>query len=244
MPSEIAPGVHRLGDKLVNFFLVEADGGLTLVDAGVPGFRGQLEAFLGDRGKTLEHIDALVLTHAHPDHTGLAEVVRQAGATVHVHEADAGMARTGKAPKRERSLLPYLRHGAAWRTVVALARAGAVRPVKIAEVTPFAGEDALDVPGRPVPIHTPGHSNGHVALHLSDRGVLLTGDAMCTWNPLTGRLGPQVMPGGLAISSAAEIESLGRLEGIEAGMLVPGHGEPWTEGVAAAVARAREAGPS
>jgi glyoxylase-like metal-dependent hydrolase (beta-lactamase superfamily II) len=159
-----------------------------------------------------------------------------------VHEADAQMARTGKAGKRERSLLPYLRHRAAWKTVTVMARAGGLKPVKIAEVTPFAGDEPLDVPGRPRPVHTPGHSNGHVALHFPDRGVLLTGDALCTWNPLTGRPGPQVMPAGLAVSSAAEMESLARLEGLEAGMLVPGHGEPWTEGVDAAVARAREAG--
>jgi hypothetical protein len=72
----------------------------------------------------------------------------------------------------------------------------------------------------------------------------MAGDAMCTFNPLTGRRGPQIMPGAFAISSAQEMEALGRLEGIEAGLLLPGHGEPWTDGVAAAVARAREAGPS
>jgi glyoxylase-like metal-dependent hydrolase (beta-lactamase superfamily II) len=244
VPTEIAPGIHRLGNQVVNFFLVEGDGGLTLVDAGLSGFRGQLEEFLRGRGQTLASIDAVVLTHAHPDHVGVAEIVRGAGATVHVHEADAEMARTAKASTRERGFVPYMRHRATWRTLGVMARAGGLRPVKIAEVSPFAGEDPLDVPGRPRPIHTPGHSNGHVAYHLPDRGVLLTGDAMCTWNPLTGRLGPQIMPGGLAVSSAAEMESLGRLEDVEAGMLVPGHGEPWTEGVAAAVARAREAGPS
>jgi glyoxylase-like metal-dependent hydrolase (beta-lactamase superfamily II) len=244
MPSEVAAGVHRLGNEVVNFFLVEGDGGLTLVDAGLSGFRGQLEAFMRGRGQTLAHIDAVVLTHAHPDHVGVAETVRAAGATVHVHEADAELARTGKTPKRERSLFPYLRNGSAWKTLGVMARSAGVKPVKIAAVSPFVGEDVLDVPGRPRPIHTPGHSNGHVALHFADRGVLMAGDAMCTWNPLTGRLGPQIMPGGLAMSSAAEMESLGRLEGVEAGMLLPGHGEPWTEGVPAAVARAREAGPS
>jgi glyoxylase-like metal-dependent hydrolase (beta-lactamase superfamily II) len=244
VPSEVAPGIHRLGNELVNFFLVEDEGGLTLVDAGLSGFRGQLEDFLRGRGRTVAEIDAVVLTHAHPDHVGVAEFVRAAGVPVHVHEADAEMARSAKAGKRERSLLPYLRHGATWKTIAVLARAGGARPVRIAEVSTFAGDEPLDVPGRPRPIHTPGHSNGHVAFHFADRGVLMTGDAMCTWNPLTGRPGPQIMPAGLAVSSAAEMESLGRLEGVEAGLLLPGHGEPWTDGVAAAVARAREAGPT
>jgi glyoxylase-like metal-dependent hydrolase (beta-lactamase superfamily II) len=237
MASEVAPGIHRLGNEMVNFFLVEGDGGRTLVDAGLKGFRGQVEPFLGQ-------IDVLLLTHAHPDHVGLAEIVRAAGATVMVHEADAETARTAKGPKRERSFLPYLRYGATWKVFGAMARHGGVKPVKIAEVSTFAGDRELDVPGRPRSVHTPGHSSGHCAFHFPDRGVLMTGDAMCTWNPLTGRPGPQVMPGAFALSSAGEIESLARLEGIEAGMLLPGHGEPWTEGVAAAVARAREAGTS
>ena len=63
-------------------------------------------------------------------------------------------------------------------------------------------------------------------------------------DPLTGRPGPQIMPGAFSFSNAQAMESLGRIEVIEAGVLLVGHGDPWTAGVAAAVARAREAGPS
>jgi hypothetical protein len=43
MPIEVAPGIHRLGNEIVNFYLVEADGAVMLVDAGLPGFYRQLE---------------------------------------------------------------------------------------------------------------------------------------------------------------------------------------------------------
>jgi len=76
---------------------------------------------------------------------------------------------------------------------------------------------------------------------FADRGVLMAGDALCTWNPLTGRPGPQLMPRAFASSEAQAAESLGRLDGIDAGVVLPGHGDPWTDGVAALVARAREA---
>jgi glyoxylase-like metal-dependent hydrolase (beta-lactamase superfamily II) len=244
MATEVAPGVHRLGNEIVNFYLVEADGGLTMVDAGLPGFRDQLEAFLRERGKFLADIDALVLTHAHPDHVGLAETVRAAGVRVYVHKADADQARTGKSHKRERTLLPYLRYRSTWRLLGLALRAGGLRPVKIESVSTFTDGAQLDVPGRPRVIHTPGHSPGEVVLVFEEQGALLAGDALCTWNPLTGRPGPQLMSGAFALSSERAMAALDRIEPIEAGVLLPGHGDPWTGGVAAAVARAREVGPT
>jgi glyoxylase-like metal-dependent hydrolase (beta-lactamase superfamily II) len=244
MAVEVAPGIHRLGNELVNFYVIEDGGRLALVDAGLPGFRGQLEAFLAGRGRTLSHVDAVLLTHAHGDHVGVAEAVRDAGATVYVHEADAEMARTAEPQERERSMLPYLRRRATWRLLVAGMRAGGAKTPKIAEVTTFAEGDELDVAGRPRIVHAPGHSHGHVVFHLPDRGALLAGDTVVTYNPLTGRPGPQIMPGAFNVSSAQATASLERLEPLEAGVLLPGHGDPWTGGVAAAVARAREAGPS
>ena len=63
-------------------------------------------------------------------------------------------------------------------------RAGATRAERLTEVTPFAAESGpLDVPGHPVPVPTPGHTSGHCAFHLPDRGVLITGDALITAHP-------------------------------------------------------------
>jgi glyoxylase-like metal-dependent hydrolase (beta-lactamase superfamily II) len=240
---EVAPGVHRLGNPLVNFYLVEADGGMTLVDAGLPGFYDQLEAFLRDRGRRVAEIDALVLTHGHSDHVGIAEKVHREGVPVHVHEGDAQLVRTGDQQPRERSMLPYLRHRATWRLLATAARAGGVKTTKVPAATAFSGSDVtLDVPGRPRAIHTPGHSNGHVVLAFGP--ALLCGDALCTWNPLTGRPGPQIMPGAFAVSSEQAMDSLTRIEDVAAGVVLPGHGDPWMGGVAPAVAGARAAGPS
>ena len=91
-------------------------------------------------------------------------------------------------------------------------------------------------------IPTPGHSPGHVAFHLPDRGVVFAGDALCSYNPLTGTRGPQLMPKAFAANIPQALQTLDAIAAIDAGMLLFGHGEPWTDGPASAVAHAREVG--
>ncbi len=61
---------------------------------------------------------------------------------------------------------------------------------------------------------------------------------------LTGRRGPQISPAAFNTSSEQALASLERIEPIEAGTMLFGHGDPWTGGTAAAVAAARRAGRS
>jgi glyoxylase-like metal-dependent hydrolase (beta-lactamase superfamily II) len=245
-PPQIAPGVYRLGTRHVNFYLVEDGGRYTVVDAGVPGYYGQVVHALEQLGAQLSDIEAVVLTHADADHIGIAERLRsEAQATVYVHEADARVARTGKFKNTEGNVLKHLWRPSTWSLLVHFARTGGGRPHRIADVDTFTDGAVLDVPGRPRVIATPGHSYGHVAVLLErDGGVMFTGDALCSRNPLTGRSGPQIMPTAFNTSTAQALASLDRIEGLEVATLAFGHGDPWTEGAAAAVARAHEQGPS
>ena len=58
--------------------------------------------------------------------------------------------------------------------------AGALRVEGVPDVRIFVDREVLDVPGRPHVIATPGHTDGHCALHLPDRDVLFTGDGLVT----------------------------------------------------------------
>ena len=71
--ADVAPGVHRIEHSFTNFYLVEDDDRLTLVDAGVPTAWEPLQAALGGLGRAIDDIEALVLTHGHFDHVGIAE---------------------------------------------------------------------------------------------------------------------------------------------------------------------------
>ena len=243
-PEQVVPRVHRLGTSQNNLHLVEEGGRLTLVDAGLPRYFADLLAGLAALGADLHDIDAVVLTHAHADRMGMAERLRsEAQARVHVHQADAQVARTGRFPPREGSIASSLWRPAALRFTAHTSRNGG-RPQRVADVNTFIDGAVIDVPGSPRAVHTPGHSYGHSALHFAEHDLLVAGDALCSRNPLTGTTGPQLMPAPLNTSTETALRSLDRLEPIAATHVVFGHGDPWPGGVAEAVRRARDAVPA
>jgi glyoxylase-like metal-dependent hydrolase (beta-lactamase superfamily II) len=243
--TEVAEGIHRLTNGISNFYLIEQSGKLALVDAGAPRDWDLLGRVVGQLGRDLGDLDAVLLTHAHTDHTGFAEQARATtGAPVWVHEDDAQMAQTGKVGPRDGKTGSYLLRGAFWRTALVLGRRGATKIIPVREVSQFGDGQTLDVPGKPRVVHAPGHTDGSAAILLEDRGILFTGDVLCTWNAYTGRTGPQIMPSGLNTDTPRALASLASLDAIQAGLLLPGHGDPWTGGVQDAIRRARAAGRS
>jgi glyoxylase-like metal-dependent hydrolase (beta-lactamase superfamily II) len=240
---DIVPGVHRLGSSLVNWYLVEDEGRLTAVDAGLPGFKGRLEADLAALGHSLSEVDAVVLTHADSDHTGVAGALRNAGAKVMVHSADEAALRTGKRKSTDGSptdVITSLWRPSPWMFLFGMIRDGGASPTKVEGAITFSDGDVLDVPGQPRVIATPGHTPGHCVLLFEKHGALFVGDQLCTLNPLTGKRESRVMPGLMNVSTPQAYESLSKLEGLQADVLCPGHGEPWHDGVQAAVAHARQ----
>jgi glyoxylase-like metal-dependent hydrolase (beta-lactamase superfamily II) len=242
---QVAEGVHRLTQGVVNFYLIEEDGKLTLVDAGAPRDWDLLVRSVSALGRLLTDIEAVLITHAHSDHIGFAERARKtAAAPVWIHTADAEAALSGKTGKNDGRATSYLLRAEFYRTLISLARRGATKLIPVREVSTFDDGETIDVPGRPRAVHAPGHTPGSAALLLEARRVLFTGDVLATRNPLTGRVGPQIMPSGLNRDTPRALQSMGVLAGIPADVLLPGHGEPWTGGAAEAARLARMAGPS
>jgi glyoxylase-like metal-dependent hydrolase (beta-lactamase superfamily II) len=237
-------GVTRLGTEIVNWYLVEEGGRLTAVDAGLPGYAGSLEADLGAHGHSLGDIEAVVLTHSDGDHFGMAAKMRAAGARVLVHEEDDAKLRK-PGPKSgdgaPLKLAPLMVRPAFWRFMGHMARNGGAKPEPVTDAETFSSGDVLDVPGKPRVVHTPGHTDGHCVLLFESHRALFVGDELCTWNPLSGARGPRLMPKQFDVSYAQARESLERLDGLDADVILPGHGDPWDGSPAEAATQARAA---
>jgi glyoxylase-like metal-dependent hydrolase (beta-lactamase superfamily II) len=188
--------VLRVTQSHVNWYLLEDDDGVTIVDTGLPRHWSLLPKALGRLGRSLAGVRAVVLTHGHYDHVGFAERARcELGVPVY-------------APRGEDIYRHPLRF-----------------PVE-----------------RPRGVATPGHTPGHLALHLPDHDAVITGDALVTLDPYTTLTGPRLVAKAALADGAQNLASLDRIAETGESRLLPGHGEPCHGPAEEAVAIARRNG--
>ncbi|MGH3241860.1 MAG: MBL fold metallo-hydrolase [Spirillospora sp.] len=164
-------------------YAVESPRGPVLIDAGWQhedawtALRDGLAAF----GIDVADVHGVVVTHFHPDHSGLAGRVRDTSdAWIAMHHADAEIVRlfhaVGQGGRRAFELSALRRAGAAESDLTGAARQTPVAPPAIPD-RELSDGDLVDLPGRRLrTIWTPGHSPGHICLHLEDGDRIFTGD--------------------------------------------------------------------
>lgn len=241
--DEVTEGVHVVVGTNVNWALVVEGDAVTVVDAGYPNDGADLLASLEAVGRRPEDVQAVLLTHAHLDHMGAiptllarhpAPVLTGATEVAHAH-------RDYQEQITPVQMLRQCTHRAGLTWVAQTLRAvlpHASMSVPSAAAVPFGR--ALDLPGSPVPVETPGHTSGHTAYLLEAAGLVLTGDALVTAHPLLpGPPRPQLLPSFFSEDEAGMLESLDTLGGLEADVVVPGHGPTLHVDVAHAVAQVR-----
>ena len=248
-PQEVAPAVHRIplplpdgeGLRAVNVYVIEADSGLTLVDAGwaTDASRVALERGLSRLGHCLDHVERFLVTHVHPDHYTQAVAVRREYATQVVLGE-------GELPALKRLLDP------GWDAIspsaLQLEAAGAKELVQelrsigygqsherdayaLPDQTIGDGDEVEIEAGRLlVAMHTPGHTRGHMVFVDHRAGLIFAGDHVLPH--ITPSIGFEADPGEMPLGDY--LNSLARVRSLPDLALLPAHG-PVTQSVHARV---------
>lgn len=173
----IISGVHLVATRSVNSYIIDGDEGVTLVDTLLPNNEGAISIALAAIGRSLVDVTAIVVTHAHSDHTGSATAVKAAsGAAVYAPIGDVGAVRGEQKPP-----LPPMADRFPFLKPIMNRFLPAPDPVVVEyEIAEGIGGT---LPADLQVIDTPGHTPGHVSFLLErDGGLLFVGDAAVAKN--------------------------------------------------------------
>ncbi|MEV0097219.1 MBL fold metallo-hydrolase [Streptomyces sp. NPDC050738] len=214
---EVLPRLHLLRFPIGQAYLWRDGDELTLIDAGHADSATAIGAAIRGLGLDPHRLSRIVLTHCHRDHVGAAEELAGLyGTEIIAHRLDAPVVR-GLAPAPEPVLLdweiPLYEHGL---TVPVAPPTRVDREVEDGDELGF-GDGAFVV-------HSPGHTDGSIAVHLPRHGVLFTGDAVAAVG--------QVMLGVFNTDRRRALASYRRLAALAPTTVCFGHGDPLTEDAA------------
>lgn len=242
--TEIIPGIHWLklpvtleGSSLthINAYLIQGDKGYLLVDAGwnTDATFSLLHNYLVKNNLGFEDIAQIVITHAHPDHYGMAgRVARLSGAPVAMHpmeqaviepryvhmdellnETDEMLTANG-VPHEEMVNLRDATKGLEQYIFVK-------QPDKLLREsdTVTTGDFNFQV------IWTPGHASGHICLYEPARRLLLSGDHILPKITPNISVNPQSIENPLG----RYLDSLARIRKLDIETVLPGHDQPFKD---------------
>ena len=88
IPFQITDPSGRSVPRFVYVYMIYGRE-ITLIDSGVASSERIIIDYLRDTGRNPEKISLMILTHAHPDHIGAAQAIKEiSGCSVAAHGAD------------------------------------------------------------------------------------------------------------------------------------------------------------
>jgi ribonuclease/clavin/mitogillin len=150
--------ILNVGYDSTNYYLLGDKAARLLIDVGWPGTLPKLLGTLKRKGVTLREVSALLVTHYHPDHAGLAQELKDQGVQLMVLETQ--LAAIPELRQHIKSSYPYREISLNGNVNLSL-----VESRNYLRRMGISGEI----------INTPGHSADSVTLIL-DEGVAFTGD--------------------------------------------------------------------
>ncbi|HBX23805.1 MAG TPA: MBL fold metallo-hydrolase [Desulfotomaculum sp.] len=228
------PTPYKVGP--VNIYVIK-NRPVTLIDAGAdtPEAYKMLRHMLPQLGVNINEIKRVILTHSHPDHSGLAaKISAESGAAVIAHQLEIKKLTSTEDSIEER--LPHvLETGIPTDALQAIqvVRDKLPRPalvdkkmheVQDGSLIEFENGVSLQV------LHLPGHSPGHVCLYSPEQNFFFSGDFMLphiTPNPL---MEPDLdHPGRRMPTLSQYLQGLERVEKMDISVVFPGHGGTFSD---------------
>jgi glyoxylase-like metal-dependent hydrolase (beta-lactamase superfamily II) len=215
--------------RYVLVYALELTDGFGLIDAGwdTPEAWQALCDGLAVAGAAVTDVRAVVVTHIHPDHYGLAGKVREAsGAWIGLHPADAALL-VGRYVETEQmiaSMTDLLEVSGVPRELVPDLAGSSMQISSFVRMAPpdrlIEDHDVLELAGWDLrAVWTPGHSPGHLCFHSPSRRLVLSGDHVLP------RITPNISVHTQQIHNplADYLESLSIVEHLECDEVLPGH---------------------
>ncbi|WP_141334210.1 MBL fold metallo-hydrolase [Paenibacillus sp. tmac-D7] len=219
----------------VNVLVIERNGKLTLIDAGINTDEAFaiLQSSLGNLGYSLTDLERIVLTHHHPDHIGLINrIAERCKIPVLAHplavprltrdpeylsfrcdffdtlyrEMGCGELGAQRIEQMKRSMVEN-KHEKVTAEIIEVDEGGNIQ-----------GLDSLE------PIYAPGHSPDHLMFYDRQRKVMAAGDHLLPKISSNALVEPDI-DGNRLPSLALYRESLLKCRELAADIVFPGHGE-------------------
>ena len=244
--TEVKPGIsiHRLQLSIpnsqlgyINAYIAKGDrnNGALLIDTGwsTEETFSSLTQQLANIDINPEDISQIVITHAHPDHYGLAGRLRQLSkAQVYLHEQERDLIKSRYIDMEgllQQTAQQLQANGAPEDELAKLQTASLpmlkfVTPI-LPDVTLYGGETITTGYFNFKVLWAPGHSPGHICLYEPNRKILFSGDHILpTITPHVG-LHPQSSSNPLG----DYLHSLNTLKQLDVKLVLPGHEHPFTD---------------
>jgi len=241
-------GINRINigfSNIVSLYLFTLKDKIVLIDAGysLKYWQNAFYEALKDLQINLEDIDYCIITHEHPDHTGLVTELKRANPDVKIciHKIAHELAKLRKELSENTNLEEKIRergqllisYGLKKEDVDLMMQRFGRGGMGFEYIEPdlLLNNDDRIVDGELQIVHSPGHSVGHICIYYPKKDILFSGDHILS--KITPHLGTLVIPGAEEFNKKNNYEnilkhylrSLDRIDELNSRIILPGHEE-------------------
>ncbi|MCK4284698.1 MAG: MBL fold metallo-hydrolase [Candidatus Lokiarchaeota archaeon] len=239
-------GINQINigfSNIVSLYLFTIKDKLVLIDAGYSTKYWQKAFFraLKDLKINLGDIDYCIITHEHPDHTGLVTELKRANPDIKIciHETAHELAKLRKKLSENTNLEEKIKergqllisYGLKKEEVDLMMQRFGTGGMKFEYIEPdlLLNNDDRIIDGELQIVHSPGHSVGHICIYYPKKDILFSGDHILS--KITPHLGTLVIPGAEEFNKKNNYEnilehylrSLDRIDELNSRIILPGH---------------------